>query len=159
MFHIFNAPRAYPVFYEPYYDRFNFYDGREAWLKSTTGIPAKAIHLFSVHWLHLEVYNGGFWQYFFNSTGTSAPEALEGFVAIGMPDVSIVIQEAMSKLGTPFPDQKELRESIVGPPDDRMDFADLDERFYELADTEKFFRKLPKFVPYADAYAESPEKA
>ena len=73
---LFNAPRAYPAFYEPYCDSFNFYDGREAWLQSIVNIPPKAIHLFSVHWLHLEVYNGGFWQYFFNSTGTTAPEAI-----------------------------------------------------------------------------------
>lgn len=150
---LFNAPRAYPAFYEPYYDSFNFYDGREAWLQSIVNIPPKAVHLFSVHWLHLEVYNGGFWQYFFNSTGTTAPEAIEGFTAIGMPNVSRVVEEAMAQLGSTFPGDKSTREEIVGPPDDRMDFGDLDDRLYELADTEKFFRKLPKFVPFADAYA------
>jgi hypothetical protein len=34
-----------------------------------------------------------------------------------------------------------------------VDFLDLDSAFYDLADTEKFFRKLPKFVPLADRYA------
>jgi len=157
MLHIFNAPRAYPSYYQPHYEKFNFYDGRDAWLNSISDIPPKAIHLFCVHWLHLEVYNGGFWQYFFNSTGTSAPEAVEGFAAIGMPEVSTVVEEAISMLGSPFPGEKVAREGIVGPPDDRMDFGDLDDAFYALADTEKFFRRLPKFVPFADAYAASPE--
>ncbi|MEM8691943.1 MAG: hypothetical protein AAGG57_08650 [Pseudomonadota bacterium] len=53
----------------------------------------------------------------------------------------------MAKLGTPFHGEKGMREEIVGPPDDRMDFRDLDSGFYDLADTEKILRKLPKFVP------------
>ncbi len=153
LYRLLNSPRAYPAFYEPYYDDFDFYNGREAWLKSILGVPTKAVHLFTVHWLHLEVYNGGFWQYFYNSTGTTAPEAAEGFVAIGMRDVGQTIEEAMVRLGTPFPGKKIEREKIVGPPVDPMDFGDLDSRFYELADTDTFFRKLPKFVPFADAYA------
>ena len=100
---------------------------------------------------------GGLWQYFFNSTGTSAPEAVDGFMAIGMPNVSAVIQEAISKLGTPFPGEKAAREGIVCAPDDQIDFSDLDNKFYDLADTDRFFRKLPKFVPFADAYAAAPD--
>jgi hypothetical protein len=154
MFHIFHAPRAYPAIYAPFYDRFNFYEGREVWLNSIAGIPEKAVHLFSLHWLHLEVYNGGFWQYFFNSTSTSAPEACAGFRAIGMGDVATVVKDAMSKVGTPFPFDKSAREVIVGGPRDRMDFNAEDSAFYDLADTERFFRRLPRFVPFADAYAQ-----
>ncbi|SLN18937.1 hypothetical protein ROA7450_00595 [Roseovarius albus] len=155
MLHIFNAPREYPSVYLPYYDQFNFYDGRDVWLKSISGIPQKAVHLFCIHWLHLEVYNGGFWQYFYNSTGVSASEARDGFLAIGMREVASIVESAMAELGEPFPFDKRARESIVGPPDDRIDFGELDDAFYALADTDQFFRKLPKFVPYADAYAKS----
>ena len=70
-----------------------------------------------------------------------------------MPDVSRVVEEAMAQLGSTFPGDKSTREEIVGSPDDRMDFGNMDDRFYDLADTEKFFQKLPKFVPFADAYA------
>ena len=150
---IFNAPRAYPSIYLPYYAQFNFYDGRTTWEQSIAPIPKAAVDLFCVHWLHLEVYNGGFWQYFFNSTATSAPEAIEGYIAIGMPEVANVVERAMHKVGTPFPFEKEARERIVGGPGDRMDFAELDAEFYDLADTEQFFRKRPKFVPFAEAYA------
>ena len=150
---LFNAPRKYPAVYMPYYEQFNFYEGREVWLASIAGVPEKAVHLFAVHWLHLEVYNGGFWQYFFNSTGTSAPEARAGFAAIGMENVAAIVDQAMARLGTPYPFDKPARERIVGPPDDRMDFTDLDDAFYDLADTEQFFRKRPKFVAFADAYA------
>lgn len=157
---LFNAPRAYPKYYMPYYDQFNFYDGRDEWLRSIEKIPEKAVNLFAVHWLHLEVCNGGFWQYFFNSTGTSAPEARRGFTAIGMPEVSVVVDKAMALLGSEYPGTKEARREIVGSPFDSEGFSDLDanfddldSRFYDLADTSQFFRKLPKFVPYADQYA------
>ena len=154
MFNLFNKPRKYPEVYAPYYNEFDFYNGREEWLASIESVPIKAVHLFSLHWLHLEVYNGGFWQYFFNSTSTSMPEAIDGFKAIGMPNVARVIESASEKLGSPFPFEKEARELIVGPPEEQMDFSEFDDEFWELADTDKIFRRVPKFVPFAEKYAE-----
>jgi hypothetical protein len=153
---LFHAPLAYPRLYAPYYDQFNFYDGREEWLQSVRGLPEKAIHLYSVHWQHwqhLEIYNGGFSQYFFNSTSESAPEAIAGWREIGMPEVAELTEAACARLGKPFPANKEQRRQIVGEPDQRMNFSDLDALFYELADTPQFFRRRPRFVPFADAYA------
>ena len=153
MFSIFHAPRQYPEVYARYYDQFNFYEGRDVWLQSIADIPAKSVHLFCVHWLHLEVYNGGFSQYFYNSTSTSAPEARDGFRAIGMEDVAAIVDDAMLMLGTPFPFEKAEREALVGYTDDLLDFGKLDSAFYELADTDKIFRRKPRFVDFADAYA------
>lgn len=155
MLSIFHHPRRYPRVYEPYYDSFDFYHGRAQWEDSIKNIPNKAVHLFAIHWLHLEVYNGGFWQYFYNSTSVSFPEAIDGFKVIGMPNVASIIQEAAAKIGNPFPFDKEARELIVGPPENKMDFGTFDEKFYELADTDKFFRRKPKFVDFADTYADN----
>lgn len=58
-----NSPREYPVFYEPYYDRFDFNHRRDGWEESIASIPTTAVHLYAIHCLHLEVHNGGFWQY------------------------------------------------------------------------------------------------
>lgn len=155
MFGIFNAHRKYPAAFQPYYDQFNFYDGRDAWLESIAPIPRKAVHLFCVHWLHLEVYNGGFWQYYHNSTCIGFPEAIEGFVAIGMPKVAEIVEQGAQRVGDPFPFDEPPRRLIVGGPEERMNFEDLDDAFYDLADTEQFFRKRPKFVEFADKYAET----
>ena len=127
---------------------------KQSLLRSISGIPEKAVHLFSIHWQHLEIYNGGFWQYFFNSTSESVPEAIAGWRAIGMPEVAGLTEAACALLGEAFPVNKEARRKIVGDPDDRMDFSDLDNLFDELADTPRFFRRVPRFVPFADAYAE-----
>jgi hypothetical protein len=84
------------------------------------------------------------------------PEAIDGFTAIGMPEVSTVVIAASKQLGEPFPFDIETRRLIVGEPFEgkRMKFGDLENQFYELADTDRlFFRRLPKFVPFADQYA------
>jgi hypothetical protein len=114
------------------------------------------VYLYCVHWAHLEIYNGGFWQYFFNSTGVTAPETRDGFEAIGMPNVAKHFQDAMDRVGTPYPFDRETRQKIVGDPDKRMDFDAEDDLFYELADTPKIFRRVPRFVPFAEAYAKVP---
>ena len=153
MIWIINTPRNYPATYGTYYDQFNFYDGRKEWEESIATIPEPAVHLFCVHWLHLEVSNGGFEQYFWNSTGTTAPEALAGYQAIGMPDVVDVVRAAMDRLQTPYPCEESDREDLLSDENLEFDFDDLDRRFFDLADTEKFFRRRPKFVPYAEQYA------
>jgi hypothetical protein len=152
VFSLFHAPRRYPRVFAPYYESFNFYEGRDKWLESIRDVPEPAVFLFSVHWLHLEVYNGGFWQYFANSTCISCPEAIAGFNAIGMPDVTDLVEQSSKQVGEPFPYDMDVRRKIVGGPHDRMSFED--DRFYELADTNKIFRRVPRFVPFADAYAD-----
>ncbi len=76
-----------------------------------------------------------------------------------MPDVATVVENAAKNLGTPYPFDEENRRSIVGDPQNRMDFTESDSEFYALADTDKFFRKLPKFVPFAEAYADAFEES
>ena len=48
-----------------------------------------------------EKCNGGFTQFFANSTGILAPEAVVGCVALGMPDAAHQIELAMEILGYP----------------------------------------------------------
>jgi hypothetical protein len=155
MFNLFHARRHYPKFYEPYYDQLNFYDGRDAWLASQVGVPREAVLLYSVHWCELEIQNGGIWQFFFNSTGVVYPEAKDGFSEIGMPNVAEILTSAASRLGEPFPFSQDKRRKIVGPPEKQLAFDDLDKAFWDLASADTFFRAKPKFVPFAEAYAEA----
>ena len=132
-----------PAPYEHYYARLiEFYDGRAHWAASIQGVPLPAIHLFCVHWLDAEVGNGGFRQFFDNSTGVIAPEARDGFAAIGMPDVADLVSAAMRRLGEPFPFEREARQAILGDwtqdaasgKDGRPDFDDLDTAYYRLTE-------------------------
>jgi hypothetical protein len=73
-----------------------------------------------------------------------------------MPEVVDIIKEAVEKVGDQFPFDIDERRKKVGEPFEgkRMEFGDSDSKYYELADTNRLiFRKKPKFVPFADAYA------
>ncbi|WP_164468170.1 DMP19 family protein [Caulobacter vibrioides] len=47
-------------------------------LAGFSAVPTPSKHLLATHWLQSEVHNGGFSQFFSNSTGVLAPEAVAG---------------------------------------------------------------------------------
>ena len=88
---------------EPYWEVINIYDGPEAFEASIRGAPRPVILLYSAHFCVSEVRNGGFLQFFMNSTGVLAPEAIEAFSAIGMPTLAALVNNAAETLGTAYP--------------------------------------------------------
>ncbi len=98
---------------EPFWDSINIYDGVEEFLQGFMETPEHAAHLFALHWCASEVCNGGFHQFFFNSTGVLAPEAVAGLKAIGMPQTANVVAEAMASFGEPFPRDREERQDAL----------------------------------------------
>jgi hypothetical protein len=98
------------------------------------------------------VCNGGFHQFFANSTGVLAPEALAGFRAIGLEEEAAALAEAMEQLGTPYPREREERwdrvRNVKRGSSEGRPFSSLDERFYDCLDREE-----DRWVQAADAYA------
>jgi hypothetical protein len=93
--------------------------------------------LFPTHWLYCDVLNGGFHQYFANSTGFHAPEAVEGFIALGLDDIAKLVEQAIAVFGEPFPRERRLREEFLRPADwnigDEFDpFLVINDAFFEL---------------------------
>src|SRR5690606_38992919 len=84
--------------------------GADRFLREFASAPEPVGHLFAAHWLQSEVRNGGFDQFFANSTGVLAPEAELGFKAIGMPNAAAVIAEQMAWFGPVYPREREDRE-------------------------------------------------
>lgn len=128
---------------EPFWETVSIYDGPEEFLLGFTEMPEHAAHLLAVHWCASEVCNGGFHQFFFNSTGVLAPEAATGFRAIGMPRTADVVVAAMESFGAPYPRDREERQDALTAlaaldPETSSDtdwdnpFTDLDSRFYDL---------------------------
>ena len=64
--------------------------------------PEWKIDILAVHWTMSEVVNGGLEQYFSNSTGILAPEAVLGFQRIGKSELAAALQKAMALLGEPY---------------------------------------------------------
>ena len=128
---------------EPFWETVSIYDGPEEFLLHFTEVPEHAAHLFALHWCASEICNGGFRQFFFNSTGVLAPEAVAGFRAIGMERTAVVVAAAMASFGEPYPRDREERQDALDAlePGDAGDggdgpFSDLDSQFYDLLGSE-----------------------
>ncbi len=116
-------------------------------------ISPEQAHLLGVYWLHCEVCNGGFHQFFWNPTGIVAPEAALGLRALGLGDFAALVEEALTFWGTPYPREcsrrQQILDAITGSVRAEFDpFFKLDDPFYELLDAEP-----DRYWQAADEYA------
>ena len=103
---------------------------------------------FAVGLLEGEVYNGGFHQYFFNSSGDSYPYAIEGLEAIGAPQALLLLRKAKQILfgfADPPRDTKQRRvvlRSVEESCQERL--SALDSLFWK--DPDSLVAKLQQFA-------------
>jgi hypothetical protein len=160
---------------EPVWDEINIYDGEATFLKSIQPISRPLVLLYAAHFCQSEVCNGGFLQFFKNSTGVLCPEAIEGFKLIGMPLLASVIETAAAPLGSTYPrdrkarwgamldasglEKKIIEEMFQKAPNEFLAYReatkslgwdDIDRQFYQLVRNER-----GGFEPAADSYARS----
>ena len=89
-------------------------------------------NLFAAHWCQAEVFNGGFAQFFRNSTGMMAPEALRAFNEIGLRAWENSLQSAMVFFGPVYPRERVKRLAVLPPADAKSipsPFAAMDDEF------------------------------
>jgi hypothetical protein len=93
--------------------------------------------VYALTWLESEVSNGGFEQYFWNSTGFLWPEAIEGARLLGASEYEAILRAA----GSVFPggrpsrnraERQEVVDHLSAADSDRL--SDLDNRFFALLD-------------------------
>jgi len=127
----------------------SIYDGPEVFQAGLSQHPLEVQNLLAVHWCMSEVCNGGLDQFFFNSTGVLAPEAVRGFQAIGMDELSECLAQAMGLLGTTYPRDSTERDEAMEKLYDHQNGA------VELWDQldNRFFEKVDDCAVAADAYA------
>lgn len=130
------------------YDEVDIYGTPASFLKQFGRVPEAVGHLLATHWCNSEIANGGMLQFFHNSTGVLAPEALAGYRALGLKDVASILSKAMRKLGPIYPRARGKRWQAMGvgrsgdwPEVDPFDaltdqyFAALkDDRYFKAAD-------------------------
>jgi hypothetical protein len=129
------------------WESINIYDGPEVFLKTLSLVSEKSGLLFASHFAQSEICNGGFRQLFLNSTGVLVPEAIRGFVAMGMPTTAGIVQRASLVFGEPYP-----RERL--PRHDRLNglapkyFDGIDDEFFAVIGTENggFEQASAKYV-------------
>jgi hypothetical protein len=139
---------------EPVWRAISIYDGPETFLRQFRAVRPEVGHLFAAQWCQSEVCNGGLHQFFFNSTGVLAPEAVEGFRAIGLAEWAECLAKAMRFFGSPYPrgraERQEMLHSRRGGKRVEWDpFYRLDERFFAWLHAEPH-----RWERAADRYAE-----
>jgi hypothetical protein len=148
---------------DPIWDKI-IIDTPETFAQTFGEVSRSAGLLYAAHFCQSEVCNGGFTQFFWNSTGVLAPEAVDGFIAIGQPHVAEVVERAMNMLGSPFRrdrtarwaaldtlrDERDKQRDPAGRPRNNniSSFRELDRKFYSLRASE-----AGGFENAADAYA------
>jgi hypothetical protein len=161
---------------EPLFHQIDTGNDGTAFLESCISIPRSSVLLFSAHFALAEVFDGGLLLLLWNETGVLVPEAIEGFLAMGMPAMAAILKEATLPLGMPYPRNREDRwdallaasglnseelERIFESADNpylgfvgatsTLPFDELDQRFWETAKTEN-----GGFQAAATCYARNP---
>ena len=138
---------------EPHWEAVSIYDGPIVFLDGLERLTEAARHLFAIWWCDSEVCNGGFHQFFSNSTGVLAPEALEGLRAIGLRECADLLEAATDKFHTPYPRDREARHAALqaielpGEKREQWDpFYELDDRYYAAREREKIDERLDDYA-------------
>ena len=127
----------------------NFQDGEQYTLDKITKLTKGQQAVFSTWWLEAEVNNGGFNQFYFNSSGQYAQMAEIGFITIGAEKFSELTKRA-NKI---YSENKERLEefddgTIESFSESYKDnpLNDLDTEFYNLYDSEKIEELRIKYI-------------
>src|SRR5437764_13318795 len=96
------------------------WDDESAFLARYRQLAPELGHLYAANWGQSEVCNGGFRQFFGNTTGLMAPEAVAGFEKIGLSHLSYVLREAMTCFGGVYPRLRDEREQILAAGGDEI---------------------------------------
>lgn len=146
------GPTAWEVI-EPHCEAVSIYDGPIVFLDGFERLPEPARHLLAVWWCDAEVCNGGFHQFFSNSTGVLAPEAAEGFRVVGLAECADLVEAAMAKFDEPYPRDRVARraalETLKRPGKKRAEwdpFGELDDRYYAAKDRLKFDQTIDEYA-------------
>jgi clan AA aspartic protease len=150
------AGEAYWRLVQPFWNSISIYDGPEVFLRQLEMVEPAIGHLFAGHWCQCEVCNGGFHQFFSNSTGVLAPEARAAFKIMGLEEWSKILHEAMKFFGDPYirerADRQKLLAAVAREGCKRQEwdpFRHLDDQFYHWLHAEP-----DRWVRAADTYAE-----
>ena len=90
--------------------------------------------VYIVYTLEGEVNNGGFLQYFWNSSGNQANELVDAFLEIGAPKTAAICEKALSVFGGHVPEDWDERNEVLDELDsDMVDeiLSECDDAFYD----------------------------
>ncbi len=112
--------------------------------KGAEGLSRPQLYYLTLSWLDGEVNNGGFGQYFFNSSGELACHAVAAAGAVGASRAAIIIQKAIALFGEdgPDPDRDRRMNQLSGVDLEALD--KLNTEYYRCPDDLR--ELLPRYV-------------
>ena len=138
---------------EPHLDAISIYDGPLRFLQDFAQVPEAPRHMYAVWWCDSEVCNGGFHQFFLNSTGVLAPEAREGFRAMGLMEFADLLDAAIGRFGEQYPRDRDARraglQAMRLPGEKRQQWDplyELDDCYYAAKQASRFYEHLDEFA-------------
>ena len=143
--------RGYWARVEPHWNAVDIHHGPERFLATLATLSLPDAHLLATHWCQSEACNGGFHQFFTNPTGVLAPEALDGFDAMGRTDLGSLLRDAMAWFGPAYPRDQGARlarlERVGGENRAAWDpFVKQDDAFYECLARERFEASADRYA-------------
>lgn len=131
-------------------EKINIDGDAEDYLRSLGQVRPELGMLFAAHVCQIEVRDGGFEEFFFTNAGVVAPEAAQGFAAMGQEPLARLVNAAMKKFGEPYPRERLDRVAILDDMDGETAEAlmALEEDFCALLEEEQ-----GSFEAAADRYA------
>ena len=91
----------------------SIYDGPATFLEDFAGLSRAEQIAFAGFWFQAEVLNGGLEQFFSNSTGVLAPEAVAACRELGLPSLANELERAMAWFGTEYPRSRDERQDAL----------------------------------------------
>ena len=123
-------------------------DNPKAYETVVSKLPSGVAEITAANMLIMEVENGGFHQYFYNSYGITIKEAIRGLKLADQALYHKLSLIALERFEKPFPKDREARILVIGESDgEKISFRDLDDQFYALDKNEQdlYFERFEKF--------------
>jgi hypothetical protein len=112
--------------------------------KGAAGLSQAQLYYLALVWLDAEVRNGGFSQYYFNSSGELAAHAVKAARAVGASELAVIIQRANDLFGKNGPHSDRDKRMVQLSKIDPRAFGTLETRYYKCS--EQLGELLPRFV-------------
>jgi hypothetical protein len=132
------------VVIEPLWLSVNIYGSKQEYEKGLIPFSEQQRSVFAIMWLISEVFNGGFYQFYTNSTGIVWEDALNGFKIVGIPEAHEIVLQSV-KLFEPTPSfNREEREDYLDSC--YVEFEFQDELIHDLDETINLTNRIADFI-------------
>ncbi len=108
----------------------SIYDGKARYDADLAPFTPAQRAALAVLWLDAEVNNGGFYQFFSNSTGIVWEDALNGFRLFGLNRLALILEDVLAQWGSDVPFERSARNAHLDAHEE-LGFDANDSAYYD----------------------------